>query len=682
MPYRGRGPIAMATLSPGATHHRRPDIVLIVVDDLMRTTLPSYGASAKFGELTPYMNQIVMGGNVFENAYTTSAICTPSRLSLMTGRYVSDLMPTELFETVPRVHFDGPDLANLTTLPRMLNGAGYRTGLFGKYHLAPRRFLVDSMVRACNVTGAMVPTLEDLDQPEFLRTWNPFRKHGCISALVKQQTGFTTAKEVYFDTVSIEEVGHNPEAMADAAATFVRSARADDKPFFVYFAPTLTHSPLCYGGALLEEPGAVDYVPPEATMLKWKQQRLNVLKRLTKAGVLCPDADTRKRRARWVSEIASSLLADPTPITASATDPARHQNDSLLKGKMPNGTAAISARENCPRGRGGSLHMTCPTHNSSEHYVQMLLDDSAPRDFTVDGIGAVSYVEMVVGLAWLDESLGPLMDALEPSDDTLVILTSDHGNGLTGKGAVYEGGVRVPLITRWPRHADRQGGNDLLISHVDLLPTLGMLVGASPTDGARGRDLLAQIYPYCSAARENTAHFSFPEQRLHYQNNRELFFEVGYSRAVVRGGWKLIRMVGPRNVTEDDTGRCHSVQGELLDPTLGVFDAAGKRMIWRSYELHQKTYCDPVQLYFLKDDPLEQVNVASKRPRLVQQMSQLLRQEFAIANVGWTPPWEADAAIADELRPIRSLDDIRAEDNDGEWTHLGAEKPAPRASLP
>ena len=42
----------------------------------------------------------------------------------------------------------------------------------------------------------------------------------------------------------------------------------------------------------------------------------------------------------------------------------------------------------------------------------------------------------------------------------------------------------------------------------------------------------------------------------------------------------------------------------------GVFDAAGKRMIWRSYELHQKTYCDPVQLYYLKDDPLEQVEMA------------------------------------------------------------------------
>ena len=55
------------------------------------------------------------------------------------------------------------------------------------------------------------------------------------------------------------------------------------------------------------------------------------------------------------------------------------------------------------------------------------------------------------------------MAALEPSEDTLLILTSDHGNGLTGKGAAYEGGVRVPLIMRWPRHADRAAGSDLRI---------------------------------------------------------------------------------------------------------------------------------------------------------------------------------------------------------------------------
>jgi len=60
------------------------------------------------------------------------------------------------------------------------------------------------------------------------------------------------------------------------------------------------------------------------------------------------------------------------------------------------------------------------------------------------------------------------MAALEPSEDTLLILTSDHGNGLTGKGAAYEGGVRVPLIMRWPRHADRAAGSDL---HIEPEPS-------------------------------------------------------------------------------------------------------------------------------------------------------------------------------------------------------------------
>ena len=80
-----------------------------------------------------------------------------------------------------------------------------------------------------------------------------------------------------------------------------------------------------------------------------------MLKRLTEAGVLCPDAATKRRKALWLAEIASgtSLLADtpdgaggwadnPTPITASATDPARHLNDrEMLRGNpVPNRTHA------------------------------------------------------------------------------------------------------------------------------------------------------------------------------------------------------------------------------------------------------------------------------------------------------------------------------------------------------
>ena len=648
---------SVLTPDPVVLQHKRPDIALFIVDDLLRTTLPVYGASSKFGALTPNINRIVRRGTVFENAYASAPICTPSRLGLLTGRYVNDLLPPALFETIPRVHFDGPDLTNMTTLPRMLNGAGYRTGLFGKYHLAPRRYLAEPMARACD---AQVPSEADLDDPVFLRDWKPFRKPGCVQALIKQQVGFRVAKEVYFDTLAIEELGHNPEAMAEAAISFVRAARKDEKPFFMYFAPTLTHSPLCYGGALLEEPGAVDEAPNANQLSRWKQQRRKVLLRLMQAGLLCPDEETARRvdalRAASSSAVTNLHAGSLTsPITASATSELRHRNDSWLRAKMPNGTAAISARENCPRGRTGTLHMTCPTHNSSEAYVQTLVDSSAPSDFTVDGIGAVSYMEMVAGLSWLDESLAPLLDALEPAEDTLVIFTSDHGNGLTGKGAVYEGGVRVPMIARWPRGSwGVEERSDVLISHLDLMPTLATLVGVTPPAGARGRDMLAKIYPYCAFAEGSNGFngFSRYEKRTHYQKHREVYFEIGYSRGVVRNGWKLIRQIGPRNSTnagdwttdpnlllkrEGGHQDCLSVQGQVLDPVNDLFDPAGKHMLWRSFELHQKTYCDAVQLYWLPGDPLEQKNVAHKHGKLVKELSQMLRTEFGIVNVKWKP---------------------------------------------
>ena len=68
-----------------------------------------------------------------------------------------------------------------------------------------------------------------------------------------------------------------------------------------------------------------------------------------------------------------------------------------------------------------------------------------------------------------------------------------------------------------------------------------------------------------------------------------------------------------------------------------LFDPAGKHMLWRSFELHQKTYCDAVQLYWLPGDPLEQKNVAHKHGKIVKELSQMLRTEFGIVNVKWKP---------------------------------------------
>ncbi len=101
----------------------------------------------------------------------------------------------------------------------------------------------------------------------------------------------------------------------------------------------------------------------------------------------------------------------------------------------------------------------------------------------------------------LDEGFGQLLDALEElslQDDTFVFFTSDNGPAITAmhphgsagplrdkKGAIYEGGIRVPGIIRWPGHVTPGGTSDVPISGVDLLPTLCDLVSVDvPADRA------------------------------------------------------------------------------------------------------------------------------------------------------------------------------------------------------
>lgn len=106
---------------------QRPNIVVIVSDDQGYGDISCYEHPKEVS--TPNMDRIAAGGVRFTNGYASCPVCAPTRAGLMTGRYQQRYG----FYTAADSR-TGLPIAE-TTLARLLEQAGYRTGVFGKWHL-------------------------------------------------------------------------------------------------------------------------------------------------------------------------------------------------------------------------------------------------------------------------------------------------------------------------------------------------------------------------------------------------------------------------------------------------------------------------------------------------------------------------------------------------------------------
>lgn len=194
----------MTTPAPTPT---RPNVVLVVMDDL------GYGDFGCMGNPllnTPRVDAVAANGITMRHMYAASAVCTPSRAALMTGRLPQRVGLPKVLS--PR---DGTGLSSWEyTLPEMLRDAGYRTGMFGKWHLGCR--------------PEHYPTQHGFDEYAGLLYSNDMHP-------VEMFEGESiTSTDV--DQASLTG------AYTDHAIDFIR--RHADQPFFAYVAHTMPHIPL------------------------------------------------------------------------------------------------------------------------------------------------------------------------------------------------------------------------------------------------------------------------------------------------------------------------------------------------------------------------------------------------------------------------------------------------------
>ncbi len=110
---------------------RRPNILVISIDDLGWRELASYGH--EFNE-TPEIDRLAQQGMRFTNAYAAAPLCSPTRAALVTGLYPARVGITDYLrhEQAPGTHFLPPATRSIADV---LRGSGYTSGLIGKWHL-------------------------------------------------------------------------------------------------------------------------------------------------------------------------------------------------------------------------------------------------------------------------------------------------------------------------------------------------------------------------------------------------------------------------------------------------------------------------------------------------------------------------------------------------------------------
>lgn len=228
------------------------------------------------------------------------------------------------------------------------------------------------------------------------------------------------------------------------------------------------------------------------------------------------------------------------------------------------------------------------------------------------GIDSPEFREMVADhyncMSRLDSLVGDLLHVLDRSrkaDNTIVIYIGDHGaDMLRGKRTCYEGGLRIPMLMRWPGHIVPQVRNEL-VSTLDLMPTLLNASEADDVPGLPGAKLQPLFQP--RSAKWRTHYYA----EYHTHAAAPNYFP---QRSVRSDRYKLIESLLPDTIHPDYDITIEKLQvsnrgqdyGGDLD--LNAVIAASRPEVRAAYALMRQP--PRYQLYDLQEDPHEFRNLA------------------------------------------------------------------------
>ncbi len=474
---------------PKRSRRGAPNVVFIVLDDLGFAQLGCYGGLIR----TPNLDRLAAGGVRFNNMHTT-ALCSPTRSCILTGRnHHSNAMAciTEGASGYPgangQIPFENGFLSEILLLH------GYNTYAIGKWHLTPADQL--------SIAGPF-------DRWPLGRGFE--RYYGFLGADTSQYYPELVYDNHQVDPPRTPEQGyHLTEDLADRAIEFIRDAKqlAPDKPFFLYFCTGTAHAP--------------HHVPIEwADRYKgvfddgWDAAREQILKRQLELGIV--PAGTRLSRhdpdvQEWdsLSPPERRLYARMMEICAGFIEHADHHIGRLIRHLEDTGqledTLIMAMSDNGASAEGGP-HGSVNENRFFNNVPDSLEDNLA----ALPELGGPKYYNHYPW-GWAFAGDTPLR---------------------RWKRETYRGGIADPLIVHWPRGFDAKGEIRSQYLHaIDLVPTVLECLELEPPAQIRGvTQSPIQGVSFKAALHDANA------KGLHHTQ----YFEMFGHRSVYHDGWTAV----------------------------------------------------------------------------------------------------------------------------------------------
>ncbi len=472
----GVGVMVVHGMCEAAAVPSRPDIVVILADDMGYSDLGCYGSEIP----TPVLDGLAANGLRFTRFYN-AARCCPTRASLLTGLYPHQAGVGHMVGDAGLPGYRGRLSGSCVTLAEVLRGAGYQTFMTGKWHVTSN------------------PYQEKNGGPQDPDSW-PLQRG------FDRFYGTLAGGGNYFSPVSLmrdNEVLAPPkddgyyftDAISDEAAAYIRKAKPG-QPLFLYLAFTAPHWPL-------HAPEEEIQKHLQTYRAGWDEIRRQRHQRMTQTGLLdagCP--------------------LSPRGGGIPAWEDARHKEWEIRR--MATHAAMVALMDQAI----GRAMAALKDSGRFDNTLVMFLSDNGASCEVIQGKagrhgsfprGGTSP-DIMPGPADTYASFGP---AWANASNTPFRLYKSH---------TYEGGAATPLVVHWPEGISARGEWRHQAGHVtDLMATVVELSLATYPKQRKGVDVLPmQGRSLVSAFRGE----SLPD--------RPLFFEHQGNRAVRHGHWTLV----------------------------------------------------------------------------------------------------------------------------------------------